>query len=104
MNLDRQTTAKGCIEYADPDMRSVVVPVRVAAGFVMYRVCGNGCCMNPQHMYYVDGDTAHQIEMGLRDVTLAWIRRYFKVNEQTLEPLDRPLVPDGAPKIWLPKR
>lgn len=67
--------------------------------------------MNPQHMYYVDADTAHQIECGLRDVTLRWLRKYFKVNPDTLEslvpdkpPLAGPVEPNGEPKLWLPRQ
>jgi hypothetical protein len=107
LNLDRQTTEKGCIEYVDPDLRSMGVPVKVPPGFMMYRVCGNGCCLNPQHMYYVDGDTSHQMEIDIREVTLKWLRDYFKVNHKTLEPLEKkpPPTPDnGEAKIWLPRR
>jgi hypothetical protein len=89
-------------------MRSMNVPVKVPPGFVMYRVCGNGCCWNAQHMYYVDADAAHLIEMSLRDITLSWLRDHFKVNHKTLEPLDKapppPAPDDGQAKIWLPRR
>lgn len=105
MNLDKKQTDKGCIEYSDADMRSVSVPIRIPTGFVMYRVCGNACCMNSAHMYFVDGDTSHQIEMALRDQTLNWLRKYFKVNHQTLEPLE-PKLPanDDQSKLWVPQR
>jgi sugar lactone lactonase YvrE len=105
MNLDKKQTEKGCIEYVDPDTRSMSVPVKIPPGFVMYRVCANGCCMNPQHMYFVDSDTAHLIEMSLRDVTLAFLRKYFKVDPKTLEPLEKPPLPTtNEPRIWLPTR
>lgn len=108
MNLDKKQTAKGCVEYADDDMRSIPVPVKVPPGMVMYRVCGNGCCMNPQHMYYVDGDTAHYMELSMRDLTLGFLRKFFKVDPQTLEPLEKqeppPQLNGDPPKIWLPRR
>lgn len=103
MNLSRRTTAKGCIEYVDPDMRGMGVPIQMPAGFSMYRVCANGACMNPQHCYFVDGDTQHKIEVGLREVTLAYLRDYFKVDHDTLSPLEKQ---DNGEKrkLWLPKR
>jgi hypothetical protein len=108
MNLDKKQTDKGCIEYVDPDMRCVSVPVRVPPNMVMYRVCGNGCCMNPEHMYYLDGDAAHQLEMGLRDVTLAYLRKYFGVDPVNLYPLEPKQPPNiqsvegQQARIWLP--
>lgn len=79
------------------------VPVRIPGGFAMYRVCGNAACLNPQHMYFVDGDQAHGIEVGLREATLKYLRKYFKVDPETLEPLEKPkVISDGEARIWLP--
>lgn len=103
MNLSRRTTAKGCVEYIDPDMRGMGVPVAIPSGFVMYRVCGNGACLNGQHCYFVDGDTAHQIEIGLREVTLNYLRNHFKVDHDTLLPLEAKDNGEKS-KLWLPKR
>lgn len=103
MNLDRKTTDKGCLEYVDPDMRGLSVPIKIPAGFIMYRVCGNPHCLNAQHMYFVDGDQSHQIEIGLREVNLKFLRDHFKVDHETLKPLEKPkLAADGQPRIWLP--
>jgi hypothetical protein len=102
MNLERQITEKGCIQYCDPDMRTMPVPVAIPVGFVMYRICGNGGCLNPQHMYFVDGEQAHQIEIDLRAVTLTYLRTYFKVDPETLQQIESGS--DGQkPRIWLPK-
>lgn len=110
MDLNKRQTEKGCVEYCDPDLRGMGVPVRIPAGFSMYRVCGNGACMNAQHMFFVDADCAHQIEIGLREVTLKWLRQYFKVDPETLVSLvQQPPPPQSPgngepPRIWLPRR
>jgi hypothetical protein len=105
MNLERKVTRKGCVEYADPDMRGMPVPVQVPPGFVMYKVCGNGACLNPQHSYFVDGDTAHQIEIALRERMLEFLREYFKVDPDTLRPFEQETKePNGdKPRLWTPR-
>lgn len=87
MRFDKHTTAKGCLEYVEPDLRTMGIPIKIPPGFTMYRVCGNGSCMNPQHMYFVDGDAAHRIECDLREITLGYLRKFFKVDPATLEQL-----------------
>lgn len=105
MNLARKVTRKGCVEYADSDMRGFPVPIKIPPGFVMYRVCGNASCLNAQHCFFVDGDQAHEIEISLRELTLAYIRDYFKVDHDTLRPLEEEQKePNGEqPRIWTPR-
>jgi hypothetical protein len=104
VNLDRKVTKKGCVEYVDPDMRGMPVPLSVPPGFSMYRICGNPCCLNPQHSYFVDGDTAHKIEIELRELMLEYLRNYFKVDHHTLQPLEPEKANGDPPKLWLPQR
>jgi hypothetical protein len=102
MNLERKVTKKGCVEYADPDMRSMPVPIQIPPGFAMYRVCGNAACLNAQHCFFVDGDTQHKLEIDMRELMLAYLRDYFKVDHDTLKPLEEKT--NGEPKLWVPKR
>jgi hypothetical protein len=105
MKLDKQETEKGCIQYADPDLRSMGIPVKVPPGFMMYRVCGNGGCFNAKHMHYVDGEASHLLEIKIRESTLAILREYFKVDPETLEPLEKtPPPPAGDGQILRPRR
>ena len=103
MNLDRKVTKKGCVEYADPDMRGFPVPIQIPPGFVMYRVCGNAACLNAQHCYFVDGDTAHKLEIELRELTLEHIRNHFKVDHDTLRPLEQPEPNGEKSRLWTPR-
>jgi hypothetical protein len=106
MNLAKRITDKGCLEYADPDMRGMAVPIRIPPGFVMYKICANGCCMNPKHLYFVDADQAHIIEIRLREATLDVLRQYFQVNPETLEPFTQLKPPDTdgqTARIRIPK-
>jgi hypothetical protein len=104
MNLNRKTTGKGCVEYVDADMRGMPVPLAVPPGFSMYRVCGNQSCLNAQHCYFVDGDTTHKIEIEMRELMLTYLRNYFKVDHDTLQPLEPQKANGDPPKLWLPKR
>jgi hypothetical protein len=105
VNLDRKVTKKGCVEYVDPDMRGMGVPIQIPPGFAMYRVCGNMGCLNAQHCYFVDGDTAHQIEIALRERMLEYLRDYFKVDHDTLRPIEEATKEANGdkPRLWTPR-
>ena len=110
MNLERKVTRKGCVEYVDPDMRGMGIPIAIPPGFSMYRVCGNPSCLNAQHCYFVDGDEAHKIEVALRERMLDYLRDYFKVDHDSLRPLDEDNLKrqaegpsNGESRIWKPR-